>query len=231
MKPMLLLCYCLVVLSVFAQNKITEQELKRYEWIICNKNVADSSEIFGSDTLVLAKSYDLESLEEINGETGQKMAALYPRDWRIDFSPDESGGKDQLNEFFVFFIDLRQAAKRQSMEVDSATYQLILQALTPGTLEMTPSISELGQMQSGDIIQIIDSFHHQSYYIEKTGNQFQVLKTLKKRYFLEPKGIREGFWTLSKRKQLINLSTGMSEINFLFRIERLDQLRIRLIPV
>lgn len=228
MKLVLLLCYCLLVLPVFSQNKISEKELKRYEWIVYNKNVADSSEIF-SDTLLLAKSYELESLEQITEEDDQEMDELYPRSWKIDFAQNDLDTSGKTNEFYVFFIDLRKAAKRRSMEVDSVTYQLLLQDPNAEISETAPVLLELAKLQSGDIIQIVDSIHNQFYYIEKTINKLQVLKTLNRRYIFEPKGINDGFWTFSKRKQLMTFSTDAKEIKLLFRAERIDNLRIRLI--
>ncbi|WP_341899913.1 hypothetical protein [Fluviicola taffensis] len=228
MKLLLLICYCFLVLPVFSQNKISEKELKRYQWIVYNRNVADSSEIF-SDTLLLVKSYELESLEQITGEDDQKMDELYPRSWRIDFAQNDLDTRGIANEFYVFFIDLRKAAKRRSMEVDSVTYQLLLQDPNAGTSETSPVLLELAKLQSGDIIQIVDSIHNQFYYIEKTINKLQVLKTLNRRYVYEPKGLNEGFWTFSKRKQLMTFSNEAGGINFLFRVERIDNLRIRLI--
>ncbi|WP_430405740.1 hypothetical protein [Fluviicola sp.] len=228
MKLLLLLCYCFLVLPVFSQNKISEKELKRYQWIVYNKNVADSSEIF-SDTLLLVKSYELESLERITGEDDQEMDELYPRSWRIDFAQDDLEASGIANEFYVFFIDLRKAAKRRSMEVDSVTYQLLLQDPNAGTSPKSPVLLELAKMEVGDIIQIVDSIHNQFYYIEKTINKLQVLKTLNRRYVYKPKGLNEGFWTFSKRKQLMTFSNEAGGINFLFRAERIDNLRIRLI--
>jgi len=225
MKLVLLLCYCLLVLPVFSQNKISEKELKRYEWIVYNRNVADSSEIF-SDTLLLAKSVELESLEQITEDEEEEMGELYPRSWKIDFAQNDLDTIGKTNEFYVFFIDLRKAAKRRSMEVDSVTYQLLLQDPNAGT---SPILLELVEMQDGDIIQIVDSIHDQFYYLEKTINKLRVLKTLNRRYIFEPKGINAGFWTFSKRKQLMTFSNDTKEIKFLFRAERIDNLRIRLI--
>ncbi|MDF3028425.1 MAG: hypothetical protein K0S23_2732 [Fluviicola sp.] len=229
MKGFTSLCYCLLVLPVFSQNKISEQELKRYEWIVYNKSIDDSSEIFSADTLLLAKAYELESLEQISGEDGQRIDELYSRSWRIDFVQDELDVNDQINEFYVFFIDLRKAAIRRSMEVDSITYQLLLQDPNTVTSRTAPVLLELEQMQNGDVIQMVDPFHNQFYYIEKTGNKLHVLKNLARRYIHEPRGLNSGFWTFSKRNQLMTFSDEAGKIHFLFRVERIDHIRIRLI--
>jgi hypothetical protein len=217
-----------LILPLFSQNRISEQELKRYEWIIYSKNVADSSEIFSSDTLLLAKSYELESLEEIIQEDDQRMDKIYPRSWRIDFSRMDLESTDQRNEFYVFFIDLRKAASRRTMEVDSITYQL-LQNPNELTSETSPVLLELKKMQNGDVIQIVGPIHDEPYYIEKKGNKLQVLKTLRSRYIFEPKGINQGFWTFSKSKQLITFSDGTGGIKFHFWAERIDNFRIRMV--
>lgn len=228
MKTLLLLCYCLLVLPLFSQKMVSEQELKRYEWIVYNKNVADSSEIFPSDTLLLVKSYELESLEPLTGEDGQRIDKLYPRCWRLDLTLNEPDTSGQVNEFYFHFIDLHKAAVRKSMEVDSATYQLIRKNPNIVRSETAPVLIELDNMQNGDVIQMVDPYH-QFYYLEKTGNKLRVLNTLNKRVILEPKGIAEGFWTFSKKDQLITFSNEAREIHFLFRVERIDKIRIRLI--
>nr|WP_294862476.1 hypothetical protein [uncultured Fluviicola sp.] len=229
MKLFLSLCYCLLVLPAVSQNKIPVKELKRYEWIAYNKNVDDSSEIFSSDTLFLAKSVDLESSEQLSGEDNQEIDRLYPRSWRLDLTMNDLDTSAQNNEFYFFFVDLRIAARRRVMEVDSVSYQLLMQNPTAETPQTRAVLLELANMKTGELIQITDSLTHHFYYIEKTTDKLQVLRTLKRRYVFEPKGLNSGFWTFLKGKQLITFSNNTGEMNFLFRVERIDKIRIRLI--
>lgn len=229
MKLLLLLCYCFVVLPIFSQ-KVSEQELKRYEWTIYNKDVADSSGVFSSDTLLLAKSYDLEFTDLPTWKNNRELDGSYSRRWQINFVSESLESNGEINEFYVFFIDLRKAAMRRRMEVDSITYQL-LQNPNALTTETSPALSELNKMQNGDVVQIVDSIHNKSYYIEKKLDKLQVLKTLRRRSILEPKGVNQGFWTFSKRNQLITFNDYTGGIKFLFRVEHLDNIRIQLIRI
>ena len=229
MKMSLCLCYCLLVLPLFSQNRISVEELKRYEWIVYNTNVDDSSEIFISDTLFLAKSYEMESFDPIIGEDNQQINQQYDRCWRIDLTDNYLDTSGQVNEFSLFFIDIRQASMSKSIEVDSATYHLLHEDPNAVTSEMTPVALELEKMLIGDLIEMIDSLHNRSFYIEKTVNKLRVIKTLRRRFILYPIGINGGFWTFSKRNQLITFSDDTNGIKFLYRVERIDKIRIRLI--
>lgn len=223
MKLILTVCYWLSILPLFSQNKVSDQELKTHEWIVYNRSVDDSSEIFNADTLLLAKSYKLGSFEQVTDEDNQQIDQRYPRFWRLDFALNDLDTSVRIHEFYVFFIDLRRAAMHRSIEVDSVAYQLLRD--NPHAVP----VSEIEKMQPGDIIQIADSIHNQFFYIEKTGNKLHVLKTLKRRYILNPQGLNDGFWTFSKRKQLITFSNNSGGIQFTFRVERIDHVRIRLI--
>lgn len=231
MKTILYFSICFFVSPLFSQKKITEDELKSYEWIVFNKSVEDSSEMLNSDTLLLVKSHDLETYEEVLSDESEKINEQFSRHWHMDFVSAGIDTTGQSNEFNFFYVDLRKAAMKRKMEVDSLTYFLLLQDPNATDRSAIPADAILSNLQNGDVIQIINTKQNQLYYIEKKSNQLIVLKTLKSRFIYYPKGINSGIWTLSKKTQQITFTDNQGTNHFTYKIERINAISLRLVRI
>lgn len=215
---------------LFSQKKLKADELSRYDWVLYNQRIADSLPVFHSDTLLLAKSYDCVLFEAVQDENGANMSSTYPGCWQLGLSDISDESDAERMEFSIYYIDLRKAAMRRSLELDSITFYLLRENIQTVTLDSTLKIySVLNTLANGDVIQITNLSNKKFFYIKRLGDQFIVLTTLKQRFIYYAKGLNEGVWSFSKKDQLLTFSNKAAEIGYIYRAERIDDLRIRLI--
>lgn len=231
MKPVFTFIVCSIGLNVFAQKKISSNELKCFDWLVYNLIVADSNQIFESDTLMLVKFYDLETFDDVQLNDNETVSSYYSNSWNLSFSNYKFGSTVDSNEFHLFYIDLHQAALRKKLTVDSISFVGLRNNPNDFTSESPKIRSVLDNLENGDIIEIISSIHNASFHLEKRNNAFKVLDAQKGRFIHYPKGINSGFWILSKSNQTLEFLSESRDVEYKYRIERIDDIRIRLIRI
>lgn len=213
-----------------SQNKIKIEDLSRFDWVLYNKPITDSTEIFRSDTLLLIRTYDNTRDEYIRDEKGQNIVSYYPGYWELILNDPYADSTGNNMEFSIYHINLRQAAMNKKLELDSITFYLLRENLTTIAADSTLKICPvLNTLENGDIIQVTNRSDKGLYYIKKSDDQLKLLTTLNKRFINHPKGLNEGNWKLDKKRQLINFSYPDNCFGFRYKIEIIDDLRIRLI--
>lgn len=226
--------FLFVVLSstsvLFSQKKLKTEELSRYDWVLYNQHVEDSLSVFDSDTLLLAKSHDCILFEAVQDENGENVASAYPGCWQLGLSEISDEPDEERMEFSIHYVDLRKAAIRRSLELDSMTFYLLRENLQTVALDSTLKIYPvLNTLANGDAIQVTNLSDKKSFYIKRSGGQFIVLTTIRQRFIYFPKGLNEGFWSFSKKDQLFTFYNTAAEIGYRYRAERIDDIRIRLV--
>ncbi len=225
---MITLFLCMASQSSFAQ-KIKKNEIIRYNWIINNSVVADSAEVFLSDTLELIKSYDLQRDEDMKNGNDEFINSIFLPCWELIFSNPLSDMKIDSDEFEIHYINLREASIRRRLWVDSLTFEILNKSPKEISQISSQFYSKLSQLETGEFIEIIDSIQKNNFHLQKVNDGFQVNKSESGRFVHAPKGVNKGFWTFSNQKLVFSNRFGDSRYEY--RVERVDKLSIRLIRV
>lgn len=228
-----ILLFCLFVfgvnLALEAQKKLSEKELAAYDWICYNQSVDDWHELLYNDTLLLVKSYNRENLEPILDPEGNEIPNLYSRHWTFDFN--EVGDSSKNDRFFsIYWIDLKAAALSRSVLLDSMIFTALKgnpELNSEATTALRPLLDALGEQESIIIRQTENTKNY--FYIVRIDSKLVARETLKSRFILTPNGLSEGSWYIDKRQQLLYFKVPDYYIYHMYRIERMDDLHIRLI--
>lgn len=224
-----LFLFCFL-LSATAQKKCSEKELIQYEWICYNKTVDDCRELFFSDTLLLIKSVNNETYEGVVDNTGIVPSDAYTRNWEFNFDVYNDSCNNYLS-FSIYYIDLKAAALRRSIAVDSALFNQLKtnpELISDETNHLRPILDALVEQES---IQINNNSTPEAsfYYIQRIDKQLISTKTLNRRFIINPSGLGEGEWKIDKKKQLLYFKEPNVFMYYVYKIERIDDLRIRLV--
>lgn len=230
MKTLLLIVTLFSSGMTLSQKKLKTEDLRHFDWVLYNQYIADSCDVFQSDTLLLIKTYDNNAYEHLSDENGQDIDRNYTDCWNLtlnELSDDSTGNR---MEFSVYHIDFRQAAMNKKLEVDSVPFYLLRENPTALSLDSASKIHPvLSMLENGDVVQVTNRSDQHFYYIKRSGNQLQLLTTLRQRFVYYPKGLNEGYWSFFKKKQTLTFYDITASIGYVYRVECIDDLRIRLV--
>lgn len=230
MKRLLLFVLLLSSGFSFSQKKIKTEELRRFDWVLYNQHIADSAEVFYSDTLLLIKTYDNITYEFITDQKGQDISRNYLDCWNLTLNELNEDSTGNRMEFSIYHIDFRQAAMNKKMELDSITFYLLRENLHAASRDSSTKIySVLHSLENGDVVQVTNRSDNHFYYIKKSGDQLKLLTTLRQRFIYYPKGLNEGYWSFFKKKQTLTFYDVTASIGYIYRVERIDDLQMRLV--
>lgn len=229
MKTIFTIIFCISAQTILAQKKIKKEELKRFDWKVYNTDVSDSLEVFLSDTLELIKTYDYELDEDAKIEDDKNISSNFSKCWELRFFNTKTVNSVESNEFELFYIDLRQAAIKRKLMVDSLSFEILYQSPNDLNFESSEIQNRLDNLEPGDYIEIVDTVHQKNFHLLKLDNSFRVYDSMNGQFIYYPKGVSAGFWSLSGQKLVF--SNRFGNIQFEYQVQRIDKTRIRLIKV
>lgn len=228
-----ILPFCLFVfgvnLAADAQKKFSEKELIAYDWICYSHSLNDPDDLLSEDTLLLIKSVDKETLEGVPDEEGNQPAEAFTRSWNFYFEP-YNDSCDNCLSFSINFIDLKSAALSRYIHVDSALFMSLQtnpELLSEQTVSIRPILDALSEHESLGIQ--LEGQQENRYFIKRSKGKLVVLQSTKGIYAYEPNGLHEGSWKIRRRKQLLAFISQNNSLEVQFKMERIDDMRMRLV--